>query len=79
MFIFIIISFNSTQYWLKIPEIERRWEGGFFFFRTCSNRTSDQHDFLYDEYRVIPGIERQECVVNYPPPSSAEVKERVEL
>ena len=38
------------------------------------------HSLPYNEYRVsFPGVKRSGRGVNHPPPSSAEVKERVEL
>ena len=48
-------------------------------FRTPPDRSSDPTSILYDEYWVIPGVKRPGLVVNHPPHSSAEVKERVEL
>jgi hypothetical protein len=36
-------------------------------------------NFAYSGYVSFPGVKRQERGVNHPPPSSAEVKERVEL
>jgi hypothetical protein len=39
-----------------------------------------QPSLLYDEYRVcFPGVKRPGRGINHPPPSSTEVKERVEL
>ena len=40
----------------------------------------DPSSHLYNGYRVsFPGVKRPGCGINYPPPSSAEIKERVEL
>ena len=49
-------------------------------FRTCPDRPWGQPSFLYNGYRVsFPGVKRPGRGVDHPPPSSAEVKERVEL
>jgi hypothetical protein len=49
-------------------------------FRTRSNRSWGPPSLLYNEYRVsFPGVKRPGLGVNHPPPSSAEVKERVDL
>ena len=49
-------------------------------FRARPHRTWVPSSLLYNGYRVsIPRIKRPELGVNHPPPTSAEVKERVEL
>jgi hypothetical protein len=47
-----------------------RFKYGFWSLSLC---------LLYNGYRVIPGVKRPGRGVHHPPPSSAEVKERVEL
>ena len=48
-------------------------------FRTSLYRYWDPPSLLYNGYRVsFPGVKRPGRGVNHPPPSSAEVKERVE-
>jgi hypothetical protein len=49
-------------------------------FRTRPDRPWGPASLLYDGYRVsFPGVKRPGLGVDHPPPSSAEVKERVEL
>ena len=49
-------------------------------FRICPDRLWGPPGFLYNGYRFyFPGLKRPGRGVNYPPQSSAEVKERVEL
>ena len=49
-------------------------------FRTSSDRPWDPTSLLYTGYRVsFPGVKRPGRGVNHPLPSSAKVKERVEL
>jgi len=48
-------------------------------FRTHPDRPSGPTSILFDEYWVIPRVKRPDRVVNHPPQSIAEVKERVEL
>ena len=49
-------------------------------FRTRPDRPWGPLSLLYDGYRVsFPGVKRPGRGVNHPPPSSAEVKERVQL
>jgi hypothetical protein len=51
-----------------------------FISNLSYDRPWDPFGLLYHEYRVsLPGVKRPERGVNHPPPSSAEVKERVEL
>ena len=54
--------------------------GGGEIFPTHPGGRWDPPSVLYNGYRVsFPGIKRPGHGVNHPPPSSAEVKERVEL
>ena len=49
-------------------------------FRTHPHRLWGPPRLLYEVYRVsLPGVKRPRRGVNHPPPSSAEVKERVEV
>jgi hypothetical protein len=68
----------ATRYGLDGPGIESRWGGE--IFRPRLERPWGPHSHLYNGYRIsIPGVKRPGRGVDYPPPSSAEVKERVEL
>ena len=54
--------------------------GGGEIFRTRPDRPWGPPTLLYNGYRVFfPGVKRLGRGVDYPPPSSAEVKGRVEL
>ena len=54
--------------------------GGGKIFRTRSDRPWSPPSPLYGGYRVsFPGVKRPGRDVNHPPPSSSEIKERVEL
>jgi hypothetical protein len=54
--------------------------GGSEIFRTRPHRPWGPPTLLYNGHRVsFPGVQRPGRRVNHPPPSSAEVKERVEL
>jgi hypothetical protein len=54
--------------------------GGGEIFHTRSERTRGPPSLLYHSYRdTFPRVKRPGCGVDYPRPSSAEVKERVEL
>jgi hypothetical protein len=54
--------------------------GGGEIFRTRPHRPWEPPSLLYNGYRVsFPGVKRPGRGANHPPPSSAEVKERVEL
>jgi hypothetical protein len=48
-------------------------------FRPRSDRPWGPPRLLYNAYRSLPGVERPGRGIDHPPPSSAEVKERVEL
>jgi hypothetical protein len=55
-------------------------DGGSEIFRTRSDRPWSPQNFLYNGYRVsFPEVKRRGRGVDHPPPSSVEVKERVEL
>jgi hypothetical protein len=62
----------ATCYGLDGPGIESRWGE---IFRTCPDRRWAHPA----SYTMGAGVKRQGRCVNHPPPSSAEVKERVEL
>jgi hypothetical protein len=54
--------------------------GGCEIFRTRPHRSWGSPSLLYNGYRVsFPGVKRPGRGVDHPPPSSAEVHERVEL
>jgi hypothetical protein len=53
--------------------------GGGEIFRIRPDRPWGPPSLLYKDYRVFPGVKRPRRGVDHPPPSSAEVKERVEL
>jgi hypothetical protein len=54
--------------------------GGVEIFRTCPDRPWGPSSLLYNEYRVFPGGKlRPGRDADPSPPSSAEVKNRVEL
>jgi hypothetical protein len=49
-------------------------------FRSCPDWSWGPPSLLYDGYQVcFQGVKRPGCGINHLPPSSAEVKERVEL
>jgi hypothetical protein len=67
----------ATGYGLGGPGIECRWGE---VFRVCPYRPWGPPNLLYNGYRVsFPEVKRPGRGVNHPLPSSAEVKERVEL
>jgi len=54
--------------------------GGGEIFRACTDRPWGLSSLIYNGYLgSIPGIKWLGCGVDHPPPSSTEVKERVEL
>ena len=68
----------ATAYGLDGPGIEFRWGGE--IFRTCPDLSWGQPSLLYNGYRVFPGSEvRPGRDADPSLPSSAEVKNRVEL
>ena len=67
----------ATRYGIEGPGIESRWERD---FPHRPDRPWDSASFLYNGLRVfLPGVKRPRRGVDYPAPSSADVKERVEL
>ena len=73
-----IVVGTATGYGLDGPGIESRWGGE--IFRTCPDRPWGSLSLLYNGYRVFPwGKERPGRDADLSPPSSAVVKERVEL
>ena len=48
-------------------------------FRTRTDQLWGPSSLLHNGHRVFPAVKRPERGVDHPPPSSAEVKERVEL
>ena len=67
----------ANPYELDGPGIESRWDK---IFRTRPDRPCGPPSFLYSGYQVsFLGVKRQGRGVNHPSPSSAQVKERVEL
>ena len=67
----------ATRCWLDGPGIESQWGGEIFRSRLAGPRA---HPASYTMGTgSFPGVKRPVRGVDYPPPSSAEVKERVEL
>ena len=67
----------ATRYQLDGPGIESQWGK---IFQTHPDRPWGPPSLLYNGYQVsFPGVKRPGRGVDQPPPSSAEVKERVEL
>ena len=67
----------ETRYELDGPGIESRWGE---IFRTRRDRPWGPPSLLYSGYRVsFQGVKRTGRGVGHPSPSSAEVKERIEL
>jgi hypothetical protein len=68
---------TQTRYGLDGPGIESRWGARF------STPVQTDPGALPAPYTMgpvsYPGVKQQGCGVNNPPPSSADVKERVEL
>ena len=68
----------ATHYRLDGPGIESPWEGE--IFRTRPDRPCGPPSLLYNGYRIsFPGVKRPGRGADHPPPTRAEVKERVEL
>jgi hypothetical protein len=53
--------------------------GGDDIFRTSPNQAWSPPSLLNNVYRVFPGVKRLRRGVDHPSPSSAEVKDRVQL
>ena len=67
----------ATGYGLDGPGIESRWGES---FSTPIQTGPEAHPASYTMYtEAFPGVKRPGSGVNYPRPSSTEVKERVEL
>jgi hypothetical protein len=67
----------GTRYGLDDPEIESRWDEVFPIY---PDRPWGSPSLLYDGYLVsFPEVKQPGRGINHPPPTSAEVKERVEL
>ena len=68
----------ATAYGLEGPRIESRWERDFPHFSRPTLRPT--YSLVYNAYRVFPGGKvRPERDADPSPPSSAEVKNRLEL
>ena len=66
--------------WVRAGRSRDRIPVGGEIFRTCPDRPRGPSSFLCNGYRVFTGgKERPGRDVDHPPPSSAEVKERVKL
>ena len=65
----------ATHYGLNGPEIEYLLD----VFHTCPYRSWSPPSLQYNEYRVNSVGKAVGRGVNHPPPSSTEVKERVDL
>jgi len=69
----------ATRYGLNGPGVESRWGGG---ARLAASVTTGPgaHPAIYTKCtRSFPGVKRSRRGVDHPPPSSTEVKERVQL
>ena len=66
----------AARYELDSPGIESRWGRD---FHTRPDRPWVPPSLLYNGYRVFTGVKQPGRGVNHPPPSRAEIKERVEL
>ena len=67
----------ATRYGLDGPGIESLWGAR---FSTTVQTDSGAHPASYTiSTGSFPGVKRSECGVDHPPPSRAEVKERVAL
>ena len=73
-------DYQDKELRLEYKEITKRNPDGGEIFRTRQDRPWDPPNLLYDGYRVcFAGVKWPGRGVNHPLPSSAEVKERVEL
>jgi hypothetical protein len=66
----------TIRYGLDGPGMEFRWGE---IFRTLTNRPWSQPSLLYNGYRSFSEVKQPGRGIDHPPPSSAEVKERVKL
>ena len=77
---FRLINFGSYRrfvYWLDVPGIESRWGAR---FSSPVQTGSEAHPASYTMGTgSFPGVKRPGRAVDHPPPSSAEVKQRVQL
>ena len=70
----------ATRYGLDGPEIESRWGARFSaLVQTCPGAHSASYAMGTGSFGGGRGVKRPGRGVNHPPPSRAEVKERVEL
>ena len=77
--IFSRIHFNIILTSMHSDSLRGSNPGGGEIFRTRPDRPWDPPSLLYNLYRVsFPGVKWPRRGVTHPPPSSAEVKERVE-
>ena len=67
----------ATRYWLDGPGIESRW-GARFFVSVQTGPGAHPASYTMGT-GSFPGVKQPGRGVNHPPPSSAEVKERVDL
>jgi hypothetical protein len=71
---------SQYNYALRAGRYGDRFPVGGEIFRACPDWTWDPPSLLYNGYRVsFCGVKRPGRDVDHPLPSSAEVKERVEL
>ena len=72
--IYRVLIFPGVQVWSSYNSL------CLLYRHTCPDRPWGPTSLLYNWYRVFfPGVKRLGSGVDHPPPSSAEVKERVEL
>ena len=67
----------STRYGLDCPGAVSRWRDD--IFRTPQDLSWNPPRLLYNGYQVIPGVKPPSRGVDHPSPSSAVVKERIDL